>query len=121
MDAYEQTREPTRSATLSTLAQTTNKQLTELRLGGNQGIGDHAAGYLAESLRKNSTLTHLSLSTTQVTDRGAKLFAGMLSHNDTLLVLDLGRNGITVDIPEVVANIKRINGDESESRARVVL
>jgi Ran GTPase-activating protein (RanGAP) involved in mRNA processing and transport len=79
-----------------------NTSLLDLRLGGNHDIKDYAADYLAEALRKNATLTQLTLSGSQITNRGAKKFAGMLSHNTTLLELDLGHTDITEDIDALV-------------------
>jgi Ran GTPase-activating protein (RanGAP) involved in mRNA processing and transport len=98
-----------------------NTSLTDLRLGGNHDIGDYAADYLAEALRKNTTLTQLTLSGSQITNKGAKKFAGMLSHNSTLLELGLGHMDITEDIDALVTQLKEMNDDHSESMVKITL
>ncbi|CAF0977089.1 unnamed protein product [Rotaria sp. Silwood1] len=60
---------------------------------GSNGITDKGVEYLAEMLKINRTVTWLALAGNQIGDRGVRLLANTLAHqNSTLLVLSLHVN-----------------------------
>jgi hypothetical protein len=63
------------------------------------GITDEGAGYLAEMLKTNKTLTSLGLGENDISNRGVQLLANALSqHNNTLQELYLLKNKVVSDL-----------------------
>ena len=71
----------------------TNTTLVHLSLD-NTGSGDAAAAALAQVLVLNTTLTSLNLAHCLLSDAGGQSLAGALKPNNTLLRLDLSANAL---------------------------
>eukprot|EP01102_Stenamoeba_stenopodia_P019380 TRINITY_DN7302_c0_g1_i1.p1 TRINITY_DN7302_c0_g1~~TRINITY_DN7302_c0_g1_i1.p1 ORF type:complete len:596 (-),score=117.45 TRINITY_DN7302_c0_g1_i1:82-1869(-) len=93
-------------AKLLSQALANNKTLTSLTINGYEGNDIHKknfthnfaweeAGYLAEALRTNKSLTKIDLSTNRIDDRGARALAYALGTNRTVKKLILCRNFIS--------------------------
>lgn len=82
---------------LSQVLSVNNLTLRSIGLGQNK-ISDEGAQYLAEMLKTNKTITRLWLFRNEIGDRGMKLLADALTHdNQSLQWLDLRLNKLVTD------------------------
>ncbi len=73
-----------------------NSTLEVLHLSGNDQVSDTGAFFIAESLKRNSSLRELNLGRCGIGDEGVKSLSDALVENDSLKRLDLDSNdGIT--------------------------
>ncbi len=87
-----------------------NSTLKKLNLGFND-ITDDGAQHLAQMLKTNRTLTHLSLQQNHIGDRGTQLLAGVLArHNWSLELLTLFSNKFLSDLSvTALSDMLRLN------------
>ena len=95
----------------------------------NTDIGDEGAATLAEGLRNNQRLAHMSLGNNNITETGWNAFSSILcdtssikaTHGSNHTLQSLG--GYSGDIPEDVDMMLQINSEEDKSRvaARKIL
>lgn len=90
---------PTPEGVVESAADAQRPKLTNLNLSGNP-LGVEGAAILADAMSQNNSITHLSLSDISLplepeSDLAYEAFAQMMLRNDTLKIIDLGRNPIT--------------------------
>jgi Ran GTPase-activating protein (RanGAP) involved in mRNA processing and transport len=96
---------------LSNALSANESSLKQLDLSQND-ITDEGAGYLAQMLKTNKVLTHLSLSNNKIGGKGIQLLADSLQNrNETLEVLSLTENKSLTDASVgLLVNMFKYNG-----------
>ena len=72
-----------------------NRSLQILNFKGNTEIGDLGAFYIAEGLKRNSSVKILNISDCGLTAKGAELIANMLGKNKAVQTLKINRNNLS--------------------------